>query len=117
MATLGDIATHLDQVLEVRAVRDYGPNGLQVEARGLDTAVTRVATAVSANLAAVEAAVAFRAELLVVHHGLIWGGGIERVTGPTARARRTPARPRPWRRGWPGPARRAARRWRVGPPP
>ncbi len=85
VATLGGIAAHLDQVLEVRAVRDYGPNGLQVEARDLGSAVTRVATAVSANLAAIEAAVAFRAELLVVHHGLIWGGGIERVTGPTAR--------------------------------
>ena len=52
MATLSEITAYLDQLLDVRAVRDYGPNGLQVEARPGQSPVLRVATAVSANLAA-----------------------------------------------------------------
>src|SRR5512134_2377190 len=79
---LDDIVTHLDRTLEVALFRDYGPNGLQVEGR---REVTRVVTGVSANLALIQAAIDRGAQLLVVHHGLIWGGGIERVTGPTAR--------------------------------
>src|SRR5687767_2544326 len=75
-----DIITHLDRTLEVAQFKDYGPNGLQVEGR---REVTRVVTGVSANLALIRAAVDRQAGLLVVHHGLIWGGGIERVTGPT----------------------------------
>jgi len=85
VASVADIAAYLDQTLDVRAVRDYGPNGLQVEARPVTDPVRRVATAVSANLAAIDAAAAWGAEALVVHHGLIWGGGIERVTGSVAR--------------------------------
>lgn len=79
---LDDIVAFLDTTLEVRLFRDYGPNGLQVEGR---REVTRVVTGVSANLALIEAAVVRGAQLIVVHHGLIWGGGLERVTGPTAR--------------------------------
>jgi dinuclear metal center YbgI/SA1388 family protein len=79
---LDDIVTHLDRTLEVQLFKDYGPNGLQVEGR---REVTRVVTGVSANLALIEAAVARGAQLIVVHHGVIWGGGLERVTGPTAR--------------------------------
>jgi dinuclear metal center YbgI/SA1388 family protein len=79
---LDDIVTHLDRTLEVALFKDYGPNGLQVEGR---REVTRAVTGVSANLALIQATIDRRAQLLVVHHGLVWGGGIERVTGPTAR--------------------------------
>jgi putative NIF3 family GTP cyclohydrolase 1 type 2 len=79
---LDDVVRFLDRTLETQLFRDYGPNGLQVEGR---REVTRVVTGVSANLALIEAAAARGADLLVVHHGLIWGGGLERVTGATAR--------------------------------
>lgn len=79
---LDEIVTYLDRTLEIHAFKDYGPNGLQVEGQ---REVTRVVTGVSANLALIRAAIDRGAQLLVVHHGLIWGGGIERVTGPTAK--------------------------------
>lgn len=49
---------------------DGAVNGLQCENRG---AVTRIAAAVDASLATVRLAIAARADLLVVHHGLFWG--------------------------------------------
>jgi len=57
---------------------DASPNGLQV---GPDEgSVDRIVLAVDAARATAEAAVAWDADLLVTHHGLIWGGA-ERVTG------------------------------------
>jgi dinuclear metal center YbgI/SA1388 family protein len=79
---LRDVVSFLDATLEIDKFRDYGPNGLQVEGR---PEVERIVTGVSANAALLEQAVARGADLVVVHHGLIWGGGIERVTGVTAR--------------------------------
>jgi dinuclear metal center YbgI/SA1388 family protein len=79
---LDDIVQFLDQTLEIQLFRDYGPNGLQVEGT---KEVERVVTGVSANGALIERAVAMNADLVVVHHGLIWGAGIERVVGVTAR--------------------------------
>jgi dinuclear metal center YbgI/SA1388 family protein len=48
---------------------DGAVNGLQVENSG---AVTRIAAAVDASLATIKLAVAARADLLLVHHGLFW---------------------------------------------
>lgn len=79
---LEEVIRYLDHTLEIAAFRDYGPNGLQVEGR---RQVARVVTGVSASLALIEAAAARRADLLIVHHGLIWGPGIERIVGATAR--------------------------------
>jgi dinuclear metal center YbgI/SA1388 family protein len=84
VAKLADVIKYLDDTLEIRlfAGKDFGPNGLQVEGR---PQVTRVVTGVTANLALLEKAAAKSADLVVVHHGLIWGSGIDRVTGATAR--------------------------------
>jgi dinuclear metal center YbgI/SA1388 family protein len=79
---LREVVSFLDATLEIDAFRDYGPNGLQVEGtQEVDTVVTGV----SANLALFERAAELGADLIVVHHGLIWGAGLETVTGPTAR--------------------------------
>jgi dinuclear metal center YbgI/SA1388 family protein len=78
---LRDVVAYLDATLEIDRFKDYAPNGLQVEgAPEIDTVVTGV----SANTALFERAIELGADLVVVHHGLIWGGGIDRVTGPTA---------------------------------
>jgi dinuclear metal center YbgI/SA1388 family protein len=79
---LDDVVRWLDQTLEIKQFRDYAPNGLQVEGR---PEVERVITAVSANQATIDAAAEKHADLLVVHHGLIWGAGLERVVGSSAR--------------------------------
>ena len=47
-------------------------------------AISTVAFAVDASVRAVEAAAKAGAQLLVVHHGISWGGGIRRLTGGVA---------------------------------
>jgi dinuclear metal center YbgI/SA1388 family protein len=70
---LRDLVEYLDEYLHVGEVPDYPTalNGLQVENRG---EVTRVAVAVDAAQATIDAAAASGADLLVVHHGLFWDG-------------------------------------------
>ena len=68
----------LDRELEVGRFDDVSNNGLQVEG---PAEVAKVAFAVDASLESVNAAAHCGAQLLVVHHGLSWGGGIRRLTG------------------------------------
>ena len=70
---LQTLVRYCDRVLRTPGLQDYdgAANGLQVGNRGR---VTRVAAAVDASLATVRMAIASRADLLVVHHGLFWGG-------------------------------------------
>ncbi|HET9623194.1 MAG TPA: Nif3-like dinuclear metal center hexameric protein [Kofleriaceae bacterium] len=79
---LRDVIGHLDAVLEVGRFKDYAPNGLQVEGT---TEVERVVTGVSASAELIGRAIERRADLIVVHHGLVWGGGLTRIAGPLAR--------------------------------
>jgi len=67
------IAEHLDTILGTANVPDYpgAVNGLQVANRH---PVRKVATAVDASLRTIEGAIAADANLLIVHHGLFWGG-------------------------------------------
>ena len=68
---LHDIVRYSDRLLRTEEVNDYGGavNGLQVENRGT---VTRIAAAVDASLSTIQLAIAARADLLIVHHGLFW---------------------------------------------
>jgi dinuclear metal center YbgI/SA1388 family protein len=78
MASLRDIIVLLDELLTPDRYADYAPNGLQVE--GAAT-VTRVLGGVTANLALIEAAIAARAEAILVHHGWFWKSEDPRVLG------------------------------------
>ena len=68
---LAAIVQHCDRILRTTEIGDYdgAVNGLQVENSG---AVTRIAAAVDASLATVKLAIAAKADLLIVHHGLFW---------------------------------------------
>ena len=66
------------QELEIAKFDDVSNNGLQIAG---PSDVTKVAFAVDASLESVKAAAACGAQLLVVHHGISWGGGIRRLTG------------------------------------
>jgi dinuclear metal center YbgI/SA1388 family protein len=68
----------LDGLLQAERFKDYCPNGLQVEGR---VSVQRIASAVTASRAVIEAAIAAGADTLLVHHGLFWRGHDGRVTG------------------------------------
>ena len=75
---LEKILSWIDKTLKVSSFDDVSNNGLQVEAAH---EVRTVAFAVDASVRAVEAAAKAGAQLLVVHHGISWGGGIKRLEG------------------------------------
>jgi len=70
-SSLAAIVNHCDRILRTKEIGDYdgAMNGLQVENRG---SVTRIAATVDASLATVKLAIAAKADLLIVHHGLFW---------------------------------------------
>jgi dinuclear metal center YbgI/SA1388 family protein len=70
-ASLFEIVRHCDRLLRTSRIKDYDGalNGLQVENDG---GITRIAAAVDGALATVKLAVAAKADLLLVHHGLFW---------------------------------------------
>ncbi|MFC7234291.1 Nif3-like dinuclear metal center hexameric protein [Halosegnis marinus] len=77
---LSEFADRLDDELAVADWRgaDYAVNGLQVGPE--DAEVEHAAFAVDGVVATFEAAADAGADVLVVHHGVSWGG-IDRVTG------------------------------------
>lgn len=77
--TLAKVVAWLDRALEIARFDDASNNGLQIARTG--DGVATVAFAVDGSRASVEAAAAAGAELLVVHHGISWNGGIRRLTG------------------------------------
>ncbi len=76
---LNKITGWLDATLDVASFDDVSNNGLQIAREGDD--VRTVAFAVDASAASVRNAASAGAELLVVHHGISWGGGIKRIDG------------------------------------
>jgi dinuclear metal center YbgI/SA1388 family protein len=73
MAKLQAIADRLDEVLRTREISDYSTavNGIQLENRG---DIRGVAVAVDCSRKTIEGTIAAGANLLIVHHGLLWGG-------------------------------------------
>ena len=72
MADLFEIEAYCNTLLDVARFKDYCPNGLQIDAGKRD--VVRVATAVTASLEAINLAIEWQADLLLVHHGYFWKG-------------------------------------------
>lgn len=73
MASLASIVSHLDTLLGTAEVPDYpnALNGLQLDG---GPEVRRVAAAVDFSSETVARAVEWNADLLLVHHGMFWGG-------------------------------------------
>jgi dinuclear metal center YbgI/SA1388 family protein len=65
-----ELTTYLDEYLQIRAIPDYGPQGLQIEGRDH---VNKIVGMVDAQLPCLEAALAHGADMLLVHHGIFWG--------------------------------------------
>ena len=76
---LAKITGWIERTLDVASFDDVSNNGVQIARRGED--VRKVAFAVDASAQSVADAVAAGAQLLVVHHGISWGGGIRRLDG------------------------------------
>src|SRR3954447_23506072 len=80
-----EIIAFCDDLLDAGSFEDYGPNGLQVPG---SAEVTKVATGVTANLELLERAADSGAELVLAHHGLLWGDQASPLSVPmTARLR------------------------------
>ena len=73
LPSIHEIAEYLDGLLETQSVPDYpgAVNGLQLENAGPIRGVT---AAVDFSTRAIDAAIETNANLLVVHHGMFWGG-------------------------------------------
>lgn len=72
---LGQIVRYCQKILDSESFLDWdgAVNGLQVENSG---AVTRIAASVDASLATIQLAIAAKANLLLVHHGLFWSPSV-----------------------------------------
>lgn len=79
MAQLNSIISCLDSLLTPSQFADSAFNGLQVD--GGESDIRLVAYAVDAGLSVIESAVKAEADLLIVHHGLMWGAQ-QAVVGP-----------------------------------
>lgn len=79
MATLYEVASHLDVLLRIADVPDYpnAVNGVQFANGG---SIVRVASAVDASIRTIRGAADCGANLLLVHHGLFWAG-VRPLTG------------------------------------
>jgi dinuclear metal center YbgI/SA1388 family protein len=79
MTTLSELTRYLDETLDIAAVPDYpnAVNGVQLANLG---AIEHVATAVDFSSDTVNGAINCGAKLLIVHHGMFWGG-LEPITG------------------------------------
>ncbi|WP_373741182.1 Nif3-like dinuclear metal center hexameric protein [Neisseria sp.] len=78
MATRQEVLDWCGETLQVKLFKDYAPNGLQVEGRN---EIRKIATSVTASLAAIEFAAEQNADLLLVHHGMFWKSEPVTVTG------------------------------------
>lgn len=68
----------LNSILLPEKVKDYCPNGLQVEGK---KEVTKIVTGVTASQALIDHAVSINADAILVHHGYFWKGESPCLTG------------------------------------
>jgi dinuclear metal center YbgI/SA1388 family protein len=79
---INELVDYLNDYLKVDDIDDYGPQGIQVEAGARQ--VQRVALAVDTAPPVIEAAADWGAQMLLVHHGVLWGK-LEAIAGPLGR--------------------------------
>ncbi|MBF0453381.1 MAG: Nif3-like dinuclear metal center hexameric protein [Magnetococcales bacterium] len=73
-----NLETYLHDLLHVAHFSDYCPNGIQVRGR---KRIERVMTGVSACQDLIRFAISWQADLLLVHHGILWDKDSRVVTG------------------------------------
>jgi len=63
------LVTYLNDYLNIKDFNDFGPQGLQVEGK---PEVNKIVTAVSVSVQLFEQAVEENADMIIVHHGILW---------------------------------------------
>ena len=66
---LHEFENYLNTLLKPEQIKDFCPNGLQIQGRD---EIKKVITGVTATQALIEQAIAEKADALVVHHGFFW---------------------------------------------
>lgn len=66
----------LNNKLDSDRIKDYAPNGLQVEGRH---EIKKIITGVTASQKLIDCAIEKQADLLLVHHGYFWKGEDQRI--------------------------------------
>ncbi len=72
------LQNYLNELLQPWQMKDYCPNGLQIEGR--DT-IAKIVTGVTASQQLIDAALESNADALLVHHGYFWKSEPEIITG------------------------------------
>lgn len=75
---LTELRDYIETELDSSRFKDYCPNGLQIEGK---PEVARIATAVTASQAVLEAASKWGADAILVHHGYFWRSENAPITG------------------------------------
>src|SRR5574340_221061 len=75
---LNELRDYNASLLQTGLFKDYCPNGLQVEGRA---EVRRIATGVTASQQVLDAAIAWGADTILVHHGYFWRSEDAVITG------------------------------------
>jgi len=68
----------LNEILTPHVIKDYCPNGLQVQGK---SEIKKIVTGVTASQALIDKAVELKADALLVHHGYFWKGEPSQITG------------------------------------
>lgn len=76
----------LNETLSPQLIKDYCPNGLQVEGK---SEIKKIITGVTASKALIEQAIERQADALLVHHGYFWKGEPEAIRGMKGERLRT----------------------------
>ena len=64
-----ELESYLDQLLTPSQIKDYAPNGLQIQGRA---EITKIVTGVTASQALIARAIDEQADAIIVHHGYFW---------------------------------------------
>ena len=75
---LNELRDYNASLLQTGLFKDYCPNGIQVEGR---PEVRRIATGVTASQQVLDAAIAWGADAILVHHGYFWRSEDAAITG------------------------------------
>ena len=73
-----ELALFLGDHLQVACIKDYCPNGLQVQGKPI---IKTLVSGVTASMALIEEAIALKADAIMVHHGWFWKNDDARVVG------------------------------------
>ncbi|MCF2946967.1 Nif3-like dinuclear metal center hexameric protein [Paraglaciecola aquimarina] len=76
--TRTELLCFFEKLLSPNKIKDYCPNGLQVEGK---QTISKVITGVSATQALIDHAVCVNADAIFVHHGYFWKGEDPCITG------------------------------------